>query len=247
VGGVSADIVTHHNMTIQFIGTGGAFDLEEGNSAALITIVGKRILLDCGNTVYSALRKKNAANGIDYVLLTHLHDDHVGSVSTFIFHQKFVEQRRSQVLYPNELFKHELLGFLRFSQQDPTEHSDFLPLTAFPAPAKIGYIDTTNSHFEGMTTFAYYFEDETELLVFSGDTGNPNIVYDFLENYPINGKRIRVFHELTFFEAVKVHCFYKDLEKLAAKYETYAYHLNKNDAPADNKIPLVVDFEAFLL
>jgi ribonuclease BN (tRNA processing enzyme) len=234
-------------MTIKFIGTGGAFDLEQGNSAALITLQGKTILLDCGNTVYTTLRRKNATENIDYVLLTHLHDDHAGSVSTFIFHQKFVAQQRTKILCANDAFKQELLAFLSFSQQNPQEHSDFLPLSAFPQPAKIGCIDTTDSHFKGMPTFAYYFEDDTEILVFSGDTGDANVVYNFLENYPKQGKKVRVFHEMTFFPNIAAHCFYKDLEHLAQKYETYAYHLDRKFAPSDNKIPLVADFPALLL
>lgn len=230
-------------IDIKFIGTGGAFDYERGNSAAWITFKGKKILVDCGHSVYPALRQKGLAQEMDYVLLTHLHDDHAGSLSTLIFHQKHIAQRKAQLLYPTADFGDLLHAYLVFSQQRPEENSDFIPLWQFPGRG-ISYLDTTNMHVPGMPTFGYVFEDEDERLIYSGDMGNPQLILDYLRQNPTD-KRVRIFHELTFFPGISAHCYYKDLEPLAAQYELYGYHLDKRYMPADNKILLVEDFEGF--
>lgn len=232
-------------IEIKFVGTGGAFDAEQGNSAALITFKEKKILLDCGHSVYPRLRKMGLAGVMDYILLTHLHDDHVGSLSTMIFHQKYGENRRAKLLYPTADFGDLLHAFLAFSQQKPDEYADFLPLWQFPSGG-ISYIDTTGMHVPNMPTFAYIFEDEDEVLCYSGDMGNAYLFMTHFEKHPTH-KKIRIFNEVNFYPNVKSHCYYKDLELLTSKYEVYGYHLNHIDAPSDNKIALVGNFPVFLL
>jgi ribonuclease BN (tRNA processing enzyme) len=97
-----------------------------------------------------------------------------------------------------------------------------------------------------MMTFGYIFEDEDERVLYSGDTGNPTLLAQYLFENP-SPKKTRIFHELTFFQGVKAHCYYKDLVFLAEKYEVYGYHLDKKYAPADNPIPLVEDFPELLM
>lgn len=232
-------------IDIQFVGTGGAFDVEQGNSAALITFKGKKILLDCGHSVYPRLRQKGLAGAMDYILLTHLHDDHVGSLSTLIFHQKYAEHKRAKILHPTADFGDLLFAFLAHSQQKPAEYSDFLPLWQFSGGG-ISYIDTTGMHAANMPTFAYLFEDEEEILCYSGDIGNPYLFMSHFEKYPTH-KKIRIFNEIIFYPNIKSHCYYKDLALLASKYEVYAYHVNHLQAPDDNEIPLVGNFPQFLL
>lgn len=232
-------------IDVKFIGTGGAFDYQYGNAAMWVTLKGKKILVDCGHSVYPALRKHNLAGAMDYILLTHLHDDHAGSLSTLIFHQKYGENRRAQVLYPTADFGDHLFSYLAFSQQKPDEYSDFHPLWAFPGRG-ISFIETTNMHVPGMMTFAYVFEDEDERVIYSGDMGNPYLILAYLENN-ITDKKIRIFHELTFYAGVKSHCYYKDLELLAKKYPVYGYHVDPTQRPADCMIPLVADFPELLL
>ena len=101
-------------------------------------------------------------------------------------------------------------------------------------------------HVPDMMTFAYIFEDEDEILIYSGDMGNPTLILQHLEANPTS-KKVRIFHELTFYPGVKAHCYYKALEPLAERYEVYGYHVNPLTAPEDNKIPLVANFEGLVL
>ena len=223
-------------IDIRFVGTGGAFDVAQGNSAAIVRCKNKTFLLDCGYTVYPRLRQLNHCDNIDYVLITHLHDDHVGSLSTFLGHQRYVSQcDEVQLLHPTAVFGDQLYAFLAHSMQRVEDKVRFVPLWTCPF---VKAIDGTGTHIAAMTSFGYVFEDEDEIVVFSGDTGHPYLVYGFLHD--LNPRKpVRVFHEATFTPNIKAHCFHKDLEMLAQKYPTWLYHLDASQKPDDCTIALV--------
>ncbi|MEL6650270.1 MAG: MBL fold metallo-hydrolase [Bacteroidota bacterium] len=230
-------------MQIKFIGTGGAFDYEYGNSAAYLHFRGQRILIDCGNSVYRRLRQTGLADQIDYILITHLHDDHVGSLNSTVLHHKYLlaEPRRARVLAPSESFGKELKAFMNFGLRDPENYADFLPLDTLEG---ISAVDTFGKHVDGMQTYGYIFEDENEIVAFSGDLGDAQIIFDHLPSE--TDKKIRVFHEMSFIRQDRVHTYYQDLNHRVDQYEIYGYHLDPRNAPDDNRVPLVADFPDLL-
>lgn len=231
-------------MQIQFLGTGGAFDHEYGNSAAWIKIHNQQILLDCGNNIYHRLRETNLADEIDYILITHCHDDHVGSLTTLLLHQLFFLRppKRPCLLVPNKKFEEHLRTYLSFGLVNPDKYVVFVPLTEIQG---LTAIDTFGEHIKGMPSFGYIFEDEQEIVVYSGDTGNPKTIFDAI---PKNtDKPIRVFHEMTFGNSKGIHVHYQDLQAYLENYDIYAYHLDPNDEPADNRIPLVQRYPELML
>lgn len=231
-------------MELKFIGTGGAFEYEYGNSAAWINFNGKNILIDAGHSVYPTLRAKGLADQIDYILVTHLHDDHVGSLSTTVLHHKYMlpESRKAQILYPTAAFGDELYQYLKHSLLKPEDYVDFVSLNFIPG---INFIDTTHHHKKDMSTFAYYFETDTEVIMYSGDLGTPEIVFDLLEQK--DGKKITVFHELSFFQTNGVHTYYQQLHKWADLYEIYGYHADPRMAPDDCRIKMVANHPHLLV
>lgn len=230
-------------MQIKFIGTGGAFDYEYGNSAAYLHFRGKRILIDCGNSVYRRLRQTGLADQIDYILITHLHDDHVGSLNSTVLHHKYLlaEPRKARVLVASESFGKELKAFMNFGLRDPENYADVLPLDTLEG---ITAVDTFGKHVDGMQTYGYIFEDENEIVAFSGDLGDAQIIFDHLPSE--TDKKIRVFHEMSFIRQDRVHTYYRDLNHRVDQYEIYGYHLDPRNAPADNRVPLVADFPDLL-
>lgn len=106
-------------MKIKQLGNGGAFDYDKTNSSFLIDIGTdeKRslILFDCGYNVYSKLRElekedKDIIKDIDCIWISHLDDDHVGSLKTLIYYRYFVLHKETFIL-ENSL-KSELQNFL---------------------------------------------------------------------------------------------------------------------------------------
>lgn len=231
-------------MQIKFIGTGGAFDYEYGNSAAWVQFNGKNILIDCGFSIYPKLAQLDLIKDIDFVLITHLHDDHVGSLSTTFLHRKhnLSEPRPITLLYPTESYREELDQFFSMILVDPSMYYTYAPLADFPG---LEAIETSGYHKEHLSSFAYLFKEERSLTVYSGDLGNADWLFDKLKQRDEN--KIRVFHDISFQMENNVHAFYKSLFKYVDDYEIYGYHHDPTLEPDDNIIPLVSNFPQFMI
>lgn len=224
-------------MEIKFISTGGAFDHKIGNSAAVVRHPAGNILVDCGYTIYGSLRELDLIERIDYILITHLHGDHVGGLFPLIMHLNYrVEAKRKiRIIYPTENYREHLYQYFTFSMVAPERFIEFVPISTIEG---LGFIDTFSLHSEHFQTFAYYFENDDSLIYYSGDIGTLKPALDFLQR--ARQKNIRVFHEISFIE-VPTHTYYKDLIQSLGHYEVYGYHCNHHDAPKDNSIRLVAE------
>lgn len=230
-------------MDIKFLGTGGAFDYEFGNSAAWVNFHGTCILIDCGNSVYRRLRETGLADQVDYILITHFHDDHVGSLSSVILHHKYFlhPPRKARILVPNENFQQEIYDYVNFSLTEPLDYLEFFPIDTIPG---LTAIDTYGCHVANMQTWAFAFETDSEILAYSGDLGDANIIFDYLKTRP--AKKTRVFHEMSFQPSDGVHSYYQDLNPRTREVEIYGYHVDPREEPADNQVPLVCRHPEFL-
>jgi len=226
-----------------FLGTGGAFDFDLGNSSVLISHSGTLFLLDCGHSVYPRLRELGWTERIDYILITHLHDDHCGSLSSLIFHQNLISPKRKvKLLYPTEPFKEQLYAFLSFSLLHPEHYVEFLPLSHFSD--FISPIDTYGLHIPDMQTFAYLFKSSQKTILYSGDIADPDFLFQYLKQQKIQPDLI--FHDITFFKEAKAHAFYQDVAKYLGTYSIIGYHHDHRMNPADNPIPCVGALKSYL-
>ncbi|MBC5775623.1 ribonuclease Z [Pontibacter sp. KCTC 32443] len=222
-------------MQIKFLGTGGAFDVDYLNSAALLKFRGINLLIDCGFTVFPTLVHKSLIAKVDHILLTHLHNDHCGSLPTLLLYKSIIEKSpRPVILYPSEQFKHELFAILEPQVKDPEKYAEFVPLEQF---AGITAVDTFGQHSENFQTYAYIFENETR-IAYSGDLGKPEALFERLDKMP--AMRTCVFHDITFNAENTGHTFYKKLLPYIANYEIFGYHCDPTQNPSDNPIRLVV-------
>ena len=226
-------------LNIHFLGSGGAFDIEQGNSAAWIVLDNKNILLDCGHSVYPTLRRLQRVEKIDYVLLTHLHDDHCGSLGSLVFHYNLLAPKKKlKILYPTEEFREQIHAFLRCVTQTPAQLVEFIPLSQFQT---ITAINTYGLHMPHFQTFAYYFETKEKSFLYSGDIGDPDFLFEWLKQH--NKQPQIVFHDITFFKEAKPHAYYKAVAKHLKDFTIIGYHHNPADEPEDNPIPLVAHSE----
>ncbi len=221
-------------MQIKFLGTGGAFDVEYLNSAALIQFRGKNILIDCGFTVFNTLVSKGLVPKVDYILLTHLHNDHCGSLANLLLYKNIIQKSEKPVLlYPSEQFKTQVRNFLDIQVKEATDYLDFLPLDQLDG---LNFVDTYGMHSEGFQSYAYIF-DEGFRIAYSGDLGKPEVLFEKLEKLP--AMPTHIFHDITFNPENTGHTYYKKLLPYLNGYEIFGYHCDPTLNPPDNPIRLV--------
>ena len=163
------------SMKIKFIGTGGAFDVKSGNSSALLSAHSMTLLIDCGHSVFPQLVTQDLVHQLDAALITHFHDDHVGSLSSLLFYRMLVLQlERLPIYVPDDHFKSELIRFLQFAVPKPETFADFRLLEELPW---VGAIDTFGQHVAGMQTYGYCFRENDEAIAYSGDLGQPALFF----------------------------------------------------------------------
>lgn len=90
---------------LKFLGRGSAFNIDEKNTSAYLKNENSLLLIDCGETVFTDIIKSNLLNDVDniYILITHLHGDHAGSLSSLIFYCYYMKNIIPNVFGVNEL------------------------------------------------------------------------------------------------------------------------------------------------
>lgn len=82
-------------MELNFLGRGNCFNTEQGNNSAYLldSTKTKMLLFDCGGSVFKKIKPiLNIYTSINHVMvyITHLHDDHIGSLGSLIFYCKYI-------------------------------------------------------------------------------------------------------------------------------------------------------------
>lgn len=91
------------NGPLNFIGTGSAFNHNLGNNSAYIKRNSTFLLIDCGGTVFHRIQELNLLQDVQnlYVIVTHMHPDHVGSLGDLIFYTYYILNFKTTVIYPD--------------------------------------------------------------------------------------------------------------------------------------------------
>ena len=150
-------------MELNFTGKGSAFYPPFKNTGAYM-LSGKALyLIDCGETMFDVLYHKLDLASIEdvYVILTHMHADHVGSLGTLISYFYCLFNKAIHVVYPQETIKQLLtlegitpLGY-HYHETLPENPAG---LTAVPVEVK---------HALDMKCYGYVLSDGTETIYYS--------------------------------------------------------------------------------
>jgi ribonuclease BN (tRNA processing enzyme) len=230
------------SLGIRFVGTGGAFEVELGNSAAVVSLSGSNYLIDCGHSVFPRLVKLGIVDKIDGVFVTHLHDDHVGSLSSFVLYYSLVLQKgRLKIYVPTAKFQEQLVALLTHSLGDPHQRIEFRPISDVEGA---GYVDTFGRHVEWMQTFAYFFSDGKTSIVYSGDNGDINFLMEKVAALALPEPTI--FHEVFFHFEIAAHAYYRHVMRWTDRHRIFVYHCDAKHAPADNTLSLVEHHPEYL-
>ncbi len=196
-------------QTLRFLGRDSGFGKE--NNSTYIEHENKFFLIDCGFTVFSQLKEKFDFNKYDEinVIITHLHNDHAGTLSQFILYLYFIYNKKINVITnckrikeflditgtPEDAYilkkENEYIKFIK------TEHVKYLDSYGFELninSRKIIYTGDTNT----LEPFKPYLKDVDEFYVDVSRYGGAHLkideIKDELKEIQENGTRVYLMH-----------------------------------------------------
>ncbi len=215
-------------MKLSFLGKGCAFYPLYGNTCAYFVHEKELYLLDCGESAFEQLYKKINLDEIEraYVIVTHLHADHVGSLGTMISYFFCVLHKPVYVIHPETT----IVDLLTLEGIDKAgyEYCTRLPengagLSAEPIEVK---------HAEDMKCYGYLLRDSEECIFYSGDSA---MMPEKVQKMFLAGEIDRIYHD-TATQPSDHHGFYERLEEVIPvekRGQVYCMHL---DSPCEEML-----------
>lgn len=166
-------------MQVLFVGTGNAFAAGGRNAMAILLRAHDfGVLLDCGPTTLTALKKLGRDPGlVDAIFLSHHHGDHLAGVPFLVLHEIYESERKSSLavlgpqgtaslapelmekLYPGHAPPSFPLRYCNLEPGTPWEEGPFR-VTPFEV-----------DHYRHGTALGFRVEALGRSIVYSGDTG----------------------------------------------------------------------------
>ena len=174
-------------IRLRFLGSGDAFGSGGRMHTCFHVSAPKgQFLIDCGASALIAMRRFGVEpNGIDAILVTHLHGDHFGGIPFVILDAQFVSKRTRPLLIAGPLgMKRAVTGAMemmfpgssRVQQRFAIDIVELVPerSQAFKAGVVIAY---EVEHPAGEVRLALRTECDGKVITYSGDTGwTPSLV-----------------------------------------------------------------------
>lgn len=187
---------------LEFLGIGGAFATKLKNCSAFYKNNEKLLLIDCGENIFEEIIKHKILEEIKeiYLILTHFHTDHIGSLGTLIFYCDKIGINSIKIIYPQKDKIKTLLnmfGMQKCSYEilTPKENKDF-------------FIKEYLQQHSIMESYGYLMNLDGKTIYYSGDT---KTIPDEVKNM--------------FFEE-KIDYFYQDVRKDINDYHISISELN---------------------
>lgn len=194
-------------MVLNFLGCGSAFNPGLGNTSAYFVAEHSLFLMDAGESVFKKLFEQGLLTEYNeiFILITHAHADHVGSLASIISYTYFVLGKRVTVIHPNNTISGllERLGICREAYgyvEEPEISAKGVTIQAIPV-----------KHAENMECFGYLIQNRDERIFYSGDSYE---IPPYIEEEFLNGRIQSIYQDTTEFEtASPSHCPLKTLEE----------------------------------
>ena len=161
------------NMPLRFLGRGAAFNTKEGSNAAFLLSGKSLFLIDCGESVFAKLQALHLLDGLEsiHIAVTHLHTDHVGSLSSLMHYCRYILHIRPQLIVPEHTEYAGQLDMLLTvtgcdrAFYDVVTDTDYLGGAAVHS---VRYVRT--EHSPNMISFSLVLESDEGSIFYSGDT-----------------------------------------------------------------------------
>ena len=228
-------------MELKFIGKGSCFNFDRGNNSAYMKWGENNesmLLIDCGCNICEKIVRNNLLDGVNnlYIAITHLHDDHSGSLGQLIDYCYYVKniivnlifppQDTIEVMLSTKMISINKYKFLCGCYSYTNEGTSWFRLGNKGPMIKF----TPTSHKEGYDSFSILLSDEDTTILYTGDTNNLDI-NGVNNEFSKSGDKFKLYTECTFTpEFSNVHVYYKTLFGIPEEYRknVTVMHLDNN-------------------
>lgn len=147
-----------NNSTLTFLGSDSGFG--DNNNSAYIELENKLIIIDCGITVFNTLKRKfdfTKYNDIE-IIITHLHNDHAGSLSQLILYLWYIYNIKAKVISACKNIKE----YLRITGTPDEAY------TLTNTGTNIQFIET--EHVKEIDCYGFLLKVDNKTIIYTGDT-----------------------------------------------------------------------------
>ncbi|MEZ0537711.1 MBL fold metallo-hydrolase [Caldicellulosiruptoraceae bacterium PP1] len=212
---------------LKFFGCGNAFSINEENTSAYFTIKDAFFLIDCGGTVFKKIIKKQLLvkyNSV-YIILTHTHFDHIGSLGDFLLYLYFIKNIKPIIIFPDIDAIKNILHLCGIDDK----------IYQIVKPSKNSYLINEynltiqyvrQNHIASLNCFGYIINFDNYRIFYSGDSRDINnyILDRFLSN------EIQYFYQDTCSYKNHLHLFIEDLfEYIPLNFRNKVYCMHYDD------------------
>lgn len=230
-----------NEIRIKQLGNGGAFDYLSVNSSFLIESTKESyFLFDCGYSVYAELRRQDTLKEIDlnklkYIYISHMDDDHMGSLKTLIYYMFFILKKRVHILAYADVFKElkaylsDIDGYVENGVKVKDSLFNLIDISFGDCKVldSVKIYPTPTNHFKSCWGLRFQLDRDNEFLI-SADTKAHNGIANCLSYSSMKF----AFHDYSNWnqEDNQVHCCESDFERLYinTKHKIIKYHNNED-------------------
>lgn len=168
---------------LKFLGRGSGYNVKEGNTSAYIIKDHILLLIDCGEGIFKRIIESSLTEGIKeiHILITHMHGDHVGSLSSFVGFCFWKYNICCNVYFPEKDKLKQYLELTGMLEGESFNINDCRNIRI----EKLGleFSSSLTKHNNRINTYSYTLRfDEGNDIFYSGDTCETNFnMIPFLE------------------------------------------------------------------
>lgn len=212
-------------MNLTFLGSGACFYPALHNTSAYFVFENNLILLDCGETVYERLLEREDIDQYKeiYVIITHLHADHVGSLGSLLSYCSCILKRRIYIIHPQKEIC-SLLSLMGIAEDFYNYRQEFSN-----AVAGLDIIPVEVQHASDMKCFGYEIRCKDWHIYYSGDAAD---LPDDMVGKFVSGEIQRIYQDTSSHKCDHPsHMYVGDLEKkipMELRKRVFCMHLDRD-------------------
>jgi ribonuclease BN (tRNA processing enzyme) len=174
---------------LNFIGIGSAFNTELGNTSAFVKKNNSLLLIDCGGTIFHRLQKLSLLNELEklYVVITHTHPDHIGSLGEVIFYSYYILGHRPNIFFPKKELIEGLLASIGVTEEMYHLNSFDTACINDKQLGKLSIEFIPVSHVNTIPSYGFIMKLKEKEFYYSGDANAiSNVILDKLKKGEIH-------------------------------------------------------------